>query len=54
MFGVRDMFNLSGPAASTAAAYVALLGCRTVAARVHDRGPMSPGLPRLAVVFCVA
>ena len=45
------MFNVSRPAASTAAAYVALLGRRAVAAFINDRGPMSPGLPRLAVVF---
>ena len=32
VFGVCDMFNVSRPAASTAAAFIALSGCRTVAA----------------------
>ncbi len=45
------MLHVSRPAATTVTAYVALLGRWAVAARVHDRGPMSPGLPRLAVVF---
>ena len=48
---ISDMFNISRPAASTALALVALLRCRTVAARVYDRGPMSPGVARLAIVF---
>ena len=48
------MFDLSRPAASTAAALVALLRGWTVAARVHDRGPMGPGIAGLTVVFAVA
>jgi hypothetical protein len=51
---ICDMFYVSRPAASTALTLVVLLRCRTVAARVNDRGPMSPGLSRLAVIFCVA
>ena len=54
VFGVCDMFNFSRPAASTALTLVALLRCRTVAARVHNRGPMSPGVAGLAVVLRVA
>ena len=51
VFRVSDMFNISRPAASTALAFIALLRCRTVAAFINDRGPMSPGVARLAVVF---
>ena len=51
---VSDMFYISRPAASTAATFIALLRCKTVAARVYDRGPMSPGVARLAVVLAVA
>jgi hypothetical protein len=47
------MFNFWIPAASTAAALVALSGCRTVTTGVHDRGPMGPGLSGLAVVLAV-
>ena len=53
VLGVRDMFHLSGPAASTAAAYVALLGCGAVASGVYDRGPMSPGVTGCGVVLCI-
>jgi len=48
------MLHLSRPAATTAAALVALLRGWTVAARVHDRGPMGPGVAGLTVVFAVA
>ena len=48
------MFDFWIPAASTAAAYVALLRGRAVAAFIHDRGPMRPGVAGLAVVLCVA
>ena len=54
VFGVCDMFYVSGPAASTAAAFIALSGCRTVAAVINNRGPMSPGVAGLGVVFAVA
>ena len=45
------MLHLSGPAASTAAAYIALLGCGTISSGVDDRGPMGPGLTRCCVVL---
>ena len=49
------MLHVSGPAGSTGPALVALtLSWAAVEALVYDRGPMSPGLPRLAVVFAVA
>ena len=48
------MFHVSRPAASAAAAYVALLRGRAVATRVDDRGPMGPGVAGLTVVFAVA
>ena len=49
------MLHVSGPAGSTGPAFVALaLSGAAVKALVDDRGPMGPGLPRLAVVFCVA
>ena len=51
VFRIGDMFNISRPAASAALAFVALLRCRTVAAVIYNRGPMSPGVARLAVVF---
>ena len=54
MLRVCDMFNISRPAASTAAAYVALLRGRAITARVHDRGPMGPGVAGLTVVFAIA
>ena len=54
VFRICDMLHVSRPAAPTAAADVALLGCRTVAARVHNRGPMGPGLTRRGVIFRVA
>ena len=54
MFGVCDMLHLSRPAASTALTLVALSGCRTVAAVINNRGPMSPGVAGLGVVLAVA
>ena len=48
------MFNISRPAATTVTALVALLRGRAVPARVHDRGPMGPGVAGLTVVFAVA
>ena len=47
------MFNFWIPAASTAAAFIALLAGRAVAACVHDRGPMSPGLTGLRIILCI-
>ena len=54
VFGVFDMFNFRVPAASAAATFIALLGCRTVAVLINDRGPMSPGLTRGCVILRVA
>ena len=51
---VCDMFYVSGPAASTAAAYVALLRGWTVAAFINNRGPMGPGIAGLGVFLAVA
>ena len=48
------MFDLSRPAASTAAALVALLRGWTITPRVDDRGPMGPGIAGLTGVFAVA
>ena len=48
------MLHVSRPAASAAATYVALLRGRAVAARVHDRGPMGPGVAWGCVIFRVA
>ena len=48
------MFHVSRPAASTAAALVALLRGWTITPRVDDRGPMGPGIAGLTVVFAVA
>ena len=54
VFRVCDMFYISRPAATTAAAHVALLRRWAISARVHDRGPMGPGVAGLTVVFAVA
>ena len=54
MFGVCDMLHLSRPAATTAAAFIALSGGRAVTAVINNRGPMSPGVAGLGVVFAVA
>ena len=48
------MFDFWIPAASTAAAYVALLRGRAVSTCVHDGRPMRPGVAGLAVVLRVA
>ena len=48
------MFDFWIPAASTAAADVALLRGRAVSACVHNGRPMSPGVAGLAVVLRVA
>ena len=48
------MFDFWIPAASTAAAFIALLRCRAVSACVHDRGPMGPGVAGLRIILRVA
>ena len=48
------MLHVSRPAASTAAAYVALLRGRAVSTGINDRGPMGPGVAGFAVVLAVA
>jgi hypothetical protein len=48
------MFYVSGPAASTVAAFIALSGGWAVAAFINNRGPMGPGIAGLAVIFCIA
>ena len=48
------MFDFWIPAASTVTALVALLRGRAVAAFIHDRGPMRPGVAGLAVILRVA
>jgi len=46
------MFNISRPACAAAPALIALaLGWAAVEAFIDDRGPMSPGVARLAVIF---
>ena len=47
------MLYVFGPAASTAAAYIALLGCGTISSGVDDCGPMGPGLTRCCVILRV-
>ncbi|SVD26564.1 uncharacterized protein METZ01_LOCUS379418 [marine metagenome] len=54
VFRVCDMLHVPVPAATTVTALVALSGCRTVTARVYNRGPMSPGLTRGCVILRVA
>ena len=52
MFRIGNMFNTLVPTCAAAPALIALaLGWAAVEAFIDDRGPMSPGLPRLAVVF---
>jgi len=53
VFRVCDMLHVSGPAASTAAAFIALSGRRAVAAFIHNRGPMGPGIAGLRVVLSI-
>ena len=48
------MLHVSRPAASTAAADVALLGRRAITAFINNGGPMGPGIAGLGVVFAVA
>ena len=48
------MLHVSRPAASTAAADVALLRRRTVAPFINDRRPMGPGVAGFGVVFAIA
>ncbi len=48
------MLHVSRPAASTAAAYVALLRGWTITTLINNRGPMGPGVAGLTVVFAVA
>ena len=48
------MFHVSGPAASTAAAYVALLRGRAITTGINDRGPVGPGLTGGCVILSVA
>ncbi len=46
------MFNTLVPACAAGSAFIALaLGWAAVEAFIDDRGPMSPGVARLAVVF---
>ena len=54
VFWIGDMLHVSGPAASAAAAFIALLRCGAVASCVDDRGPMGPGIAWSCVIFCVA
>ena len=54
VFGVCDMLHLSRPAATTAAALVALLRGRAASAMINDRGPVGPGVAGLGVVLAVA
>ncbi len=54
MFRVGDMFDFWIPAASTAAALVALLRGGTITAMINNRGPVGPGVAGLGVVFAVA
>ena len=55
VFGVCDMLHVSGPAGATGPTLIALaLSWAAVEALVDDRGPMSPGLTRGCVIFCVA
>ena len=52
MFGVRDMFYVSGPAGATGPADIALaLSRAAVVAFVDDGGPMGPGVAGLAVIL---
>ena len=53
VFRVCDMLHLPVPAASTAAAYVALLRGRAITTGINNRGPMSPGVAGLGVVLCI-
>ena len=49
---IGNMFNISRPACATGPTLIALaLSWAAVEALVYDRGPMSPGVTRLAVVF---
>jgi len=46
------MFNIPRPACAAGSAKIALaLGWAAVKAFIDDRGPMSPGVARLAIVF---
>ena len=55
VFGVCDMFYVSGPAGATGPADIALaLSWAAVEALVYDRGPVSPGLTRFTIIFRVA
>ena len=54
VFGVGDMLHVSRPAASTAAAYIALLRRRAITAFINNRGPMGPGLTGRCVILRVA
>ena len=55
VFGVCDMFYVSGPAGATGPADVALaLSWAAVEALVYDRGPMSPGQTRCCIILRVA
>ena len=46
------MLHVSRPAGATGPAFIALaLSWAAVEALVYDRGPMSPGLARLRIIF---
>ena len=55
VFGVCDMFYVSGPACATGPTLIALaLSWAAVEALVDDCGPVSPGLTGSCVIFRVA
>ena len=55
VFGVCDMFYVSGPAGATGPADIALaLSWAAVEALVDDDGPMGPGLTGRCVILRVA
>ena len=45
------MLHVSRPAATTVAAYVALLGRRAITTFINNGGPVGPGVAGLGVVF---
>ena len=53
VFGVCDMLHVSRPAASTAAADVALLRRRAITVFVNNCRPVGPAVAGLGVVLCI-